>query len=177
MTTIRTTNNPAMLKWAREEVGYSIEQASTAMGISIEALQKAEAGDHQLTLNQLRTAAVKYNCPFGYFYFEKEPYKKSFESVPDYRVDPAFVGVNHFRLYLEIKKVRDQRLVYLELAESLQIPVRDFQVLSEKNTSKTANTVRQRLNVSAEEIYSLKFVCVSRVPLRVVDDSTCPWKL
>lgn len=157
MTTIRTSNNPAMLKWARDEVGYSLEQASNAIGISIGILQKAEAGDHQLTLNQLRTAAVKYNCPFGYFYFKDLPHKKSFEPVPDFRIDPVFIGVNHYRLFLEIKKARDQRMVFLELAKTLENPVKKFQALKETNISATAKLVRRRLNVSDAEIASLKF--------------------
>jgi Zn-dependent peptidase ImmA (M78 family)/transcriptional regulator with XRE-family HTH domain len=157
MTTIRTSNNPAMLKWARDEVGYSLEQASAAIGISIGILQKAEAGDHQLTLNQLRTTAVKYNCPFGYFYFKDLPHKTTFKSVPDFRLDPAFIGVNHYRLFLEIKKARDQRLVFLELAKTLENPVKKFQALKETNISAAAKLVRRRLNVTEAEIASLKF--------------------
>ena len=59
-----------MLVWAREEVGYSIEQAAEAIGLPVEKLEAAESEEHQLTLNQLRTAAEKYGCPFGYFYFD-----------------------------------------------------------------------------------------------------------
>jgi len=67
MSTVRTSCNPAMLVWAREEVGYTTEQASVAIGVSVDVLQAAESGARALTLNQLRKAAEQYDFPFGYF--------------------------------------------------------------------------------------------------------------
>ncbi len=146
-----------MLIWAREEVGYSIEQAAEAIGLSFEMLCAAESGDHQLTLNQLRKAAEKYSCPFGYFYFTEPPYKKSYEPVPDYRIEPGLVGVDHYRLNLEIKKARDRRLVFLELADHIDTPIKMFQLLAETNITTSAKIIRERLNVKEIEISSLQF--------------------
>ena len=157
MVSIRTSNNHVMLVWAREEVGYSIEQAAEAIGLSVETLEAAESGDKQLTLNQLRTAAEKYGFPFGYFYLTKPPHGKSFKPVPDYRIEPGIVGVDHYRLNLEIKKARDRRLMFLELAGSLDIPSKTFHLLSETNIKTAGKIIRERLNINDIEISSLKF--------------------
>lgn len=159
MTTIRTSNNSFMLAWAREEVGYTLEQAAEAIGISVDKLKVAESGNHQLTLNQLRTAAEQYGCPFGYFYLSKQPYKKSFKPLPDFRIEPDYIGVDHYRLHLEIKKVRDRRSVYLELAKSINSPIDVFHRITESSLTNNANTVRKRLNVddSDSEVYFLKY--------------------
>lgn len=146
-----------MLVWARKEVGYSIEQAAEATGLSVRRLETAESGDNPLTLKQLRTAAEKYGIPFGYFYLAKPPHKNSFKPLPDYRIESGLAGTDHYRLNLEIKKTRDQRLVFLELANSLDIPTKTFQLLSTENIIMSGRIIRERLNVNAIEISSLQY--------------------
>ena len=157
MAAIRTSNNPDMLIWAREEIGYSAEQAAEAIGISVESLINAESGKGSLTLNQLRKAAEKYNSPFGYFYLSKPPYEKSYEEVPDFRVEPGLHGIDHYRLNLEIKKVRDQRLVFIELASSLEMELNSFQVIHDHFAENIGTTIRERLNILDSEVSSLSF--------------------
>jgi Zn-dependent peptidase ImmA (M78 family) len=157
MTSIRTSNNPEMLEWAREEVGYTLEQAAHAIGVSVDKLKAAESGDRSLTLNQLRTAADKYNCPFGYFYLSKPPYKKSYKPVPDYRIEPGFIGVEHYRLNLEIKKARDRRLLYFDLLTSLDLEAEPFQPLPQSGMSIFGSPIRRRLGIADSEISSLDF--------------------
>ncbi len=146
-----------MLVWAREEVGYTVEQAADALGLSAETLLAAESNKHQLTLNQLRTAAEKYNCPFGFFYLSKPPYKKSFKPLPDYRLEPGLAGKAHYRLDLEIKKVRDRRLVFLDLAKSLDNPIKPFKILPKATPKSIGIHLRKRLIISNHELDSLQF--------------------
>jgi Zn-dependent peptidase ImmA (M78 family) len=165
MSVIRTTNNPKMLIWAREEIGYTIQQASEATGISEAILIAAEAGEHKLTLNQLRLAAEKYDIPFGYFYFSEPPHKNSFKPVPDFRIEPNFRGNNHYRLEYEIKKCRDNREVFLELAQSLNEEINAFKVIQPKMSGNVGSEVRERLSISDRDISSLTY-----------DDSYNYWK-
>jgi len=146
-----------MLIWAREEVGYTVEQAADAIGLPAETLLAAESNKHQLTLNQLRTAAEKYNCPFGFFYLSKPPHKKSFKPVPDYRLEPGLAGKPHYRLDLEIKKVRDRRLIFLDLAKSLDNPIKPFKIFSKETPKSIGIHLRNRLKISNLELASLKF--------------------
>lgn len=158
MASIRTSNNPKMLEWAREEVGYTLEQAAHAIGVSVDKLKAAESSsDNPLTLNQLRTAADKYNCPFGYFYLSKPPYKKSYKPVPDYRIEPGFIGIEHYKLNLEIKRARDRRLLYFDLLTNLDLEIDPFQLLPQSRTPNLGSHIRRRLGIADAEISSLTF--------------------
>jgi Zn-dependent peptidase ImmA (M78 family) len=146
-----------MLVWAREEVGFSIEQAAEAIGVSVECLRAAESGEKALTLTQLRNAAEKFDFPFGYFYLSSPPASKSYKPVPDFRIEPSLVGSNHFRLNLEIRKSRVQREIFVDLAASLEMKIKPFQVLSEPYPTNIGNLIRDRLGVTNSEINSLDF--------------------
>lgn len=145
-----------MLTWAREEVGYSIEQAAEAIGVSTETLQAAEDGKRPLTLNQLRKASEQYDFPFGYFYLSQPPYEKSYKPVPDFRTEPSFVGVNHHRLALEIKRVRDRRLVFMDISASLDTEIKPFALLPE-DVHQAELLIRKRLGVAEDELSALKY--------------------
>ena len=157
MSVIRTTNNPRMLSWAREDIGYRIQQASEATGISESMLLAAEAGEHKLTLNQLRFAAEKYDIPFGYLYFSEPPHKHLHKPVPDFRIEPDFRGNNHFRLDYEIKKCRDNREVFLELALSLDEEVNAFKVFRTEKINNVGSEIRSRLGVADKDISLLTY--------------------
>ncbi len=157
MSPIRTSNNPNMLVWARKEVGYTIEQAAEAIGVSVENLSAAESGTRPLTLNQLRKAAEQYDFPFGYFYLAKPPHEDSFKPIPDYRIAPGLVGVDHHRLHLEIKKARDRRELFIDLIRQLDTEVKAFQLLSSRRPAHVGSFLRERLGVSDTEIASLSY--------------------
>lgn len=156
MASIRTNNNPAMLIWAREEIGYNVEQAAKAIGISTESLISAEAGEHSLTLNQLRKAADVYGFSFGYFYLKQPPRRKTYKPVPDFRIQPGLYGTDHYRLHLEIKKARDRRDTFLELAHSLELETVSFTPLASPEPKNTGSVIRKRLGVSTNEIRPLR---------------------
>lgn len=157
MSAIRTTNNHLMLEWAREEIGYTIDQAAEALGLSPEALRSAELGKHPLTLIQLRKAAEKFDVPFGFFYLSKPPYPKSFKPIPDFRIEPGFFGMNHHRLGLEIKKCRDRREVFIDLANKLDEKIKPFEVVAENKPLDIGVVIRQRLGISIRDIAKLNF--------------------
>lgn len=157
MSAIRTSNNHAMLVWAREEVGYTIEQAAEAIGVSVDTLKAAESDVRPLTLNQLRKAAEKYDFPFGYFYLSSPPYNKSFEPIPDFRIEPGLVGVDHYRLGLEIKRARDRRLVFFDLAANLGMELKPFRLLPEKDPANIGSFIRERLVVTVSDMSSLSY--------------------
>lgn len=157
MSSIRTTNNPDMLIWAREEVGYTIEQAAEAIGVSVESLKAAESEGRPLTLNQLRKAAEKYDFPFGYFYLSAPPADKSFKPIPDFRIEPGLVGINHYRLNLEIKKSRERRAIFVDLAASLEMETKTFQLITEPYPENIGSLIRDRLGISDSDINSLDF--------------------
>lgn len=153
---IRTSCNPAQLKWAREEAGLSIEQAALALDISTNALLSAEQGEHFLTLNQLREASKKFNYPYGYFYLKELPKVKKHRPVPDFRVDPNFQHKEHYQLNLILKKIRDRRETYEDLITPLGYEVKRFKVLGGNHTN-LGSQIRARLNVSELDIAKLTY--------------------
>lgn len=155
MATIRTSSNPAMLGWARKEIGYSVEEAAEAIGISKETLEAAEAGDHKLTLVQLRKVADVFDTPFGYFYLTEIPRENSYKPVPDFRMDPDLIGVSHHRLFLEIKKVRARREIFLDLANEFGRDVTPFRLIQGGDPIATARIARDRLGVTDASVASL----------------------
>jgi Zn-dependent peptidase ImmA (M78 family)/DNA-binding XRE family transcriptional regulator len=157
MATIRTNSNPEMLRWAREEVGLTLEQAALALGVSVESLAAAEDGAQSLTLHQLLKAADVYGFPFGYFYFTEPPREKSYKPVPDFRVEPNLIGQDHPRLHLELKRARERREVFLDLAAHLDIEVPPFQTLPKPTPKRVGEFVRERLRVRDSEISLLRF--------------------
>ncbi len=65
---------PEMLKWAREQVGLSIDQAANfVQELSPERLLAWESGKESPTLQDLETLGELYDCPVGYFFLELPP--------------------------------------------------------------------------------------------------------
>jgi Zn-dependent peptidase ImmA (M78 family) len=146
-----------MLVYARKEIGYTIEQAADAIGVSSDTLALVESGKHCLTLNQLRNAAEKYDFPLGYFYLSSPPPEKSFKPIPDFRVEPSLHGVDHYRLNLEIKKCRERRNIFIDLAARLEMEVKPFQLLPDESARNVGSLIRERLGVLDTDFNTLKF--------------------
>ncbi len=157
MAIIRTSCNPAQLRWAREEAGLSIEQAALALAISSKTLLSAEQGEHSLTLNQLREASKKYNYPYGYFYLKELPKVKKHKPIPDFRVDPSLQHKEHFQLNLILKKIRDRRETYIDLIEPLGYEIKQFKILENNQSNNLGSQIRTRLNVSELDIAKLSY--------------------
>lgn len=72
--------NPAILAWARETAGLSVEEAAERLGLSnsarssaIEKLSALESGDELPTRNQLLKFASTYRRPLTTFYMHEPP--------------------------------------------------------------------------------------------------------
>ncbi|MHA1770212.1 MAG: ImmA/IrrE family metallo-endopeptidase [Candidatus Thorarchaeota archaeon] len=78
----RARINPLILRWAREERGLSIEEASKKIGVSETKLKACESGDDTLTLRQFRQAAQVYRRPTAIFYLRTTP---SSLKIPEFR--------------------------------------------------------------------------------------------
>ncbi len=64
--------NPELLRWAREQCGYSISEA-TKGDLSPEKLEKAEKGEDKLTFKQFLKLAKRYKRPPAFFYLNNPP--------------------------------------------------------------------------------------------------------
>lgn len=83
--------NPAILSWAREKAGLTIEDAARAIGMSGEQaalrLEEMEVGKRDPTRRQLLKMSDKYRRPLLTFYLEKPPEAAppthDFRTLPD----------------------------------------------------------------------------------------------
>lgn len=110
----------AMLAWARETSGHTLEDAAGRMGrgFTPERLLAFERGDRQPTLAQARKLADIYGRPLGILYLPVPPEEPDLPA--DYRLGStvAEAGVSP-RLRKLVRRMHDLRATALDLAEDL----------------------------------------------------------
>jgi Zn-dependent peptidase ImmA (M78 family)/transcriptional regulator with XRE-family HTH domain len=141
----------AMLRWARESAGLSLDAAARAIGVTPARLADAEADAGHITVRQLRDAARVYARPMAAFFLPAPPHESAgvhdfrrLPGMPDDSLSPA--------LRRELRRLRRRRAVALELAEELGTPVPDVGIdLSTTVDAEVAATqVRTVLGVTTE---------------------------
>jgi Zn-dependent peptidase ImmA (M78 family) len=88
------TVNPAILKWAREKAGLSLDQAAAKLGFSNPArLEALEQGEQDPTRRQLVLMSEKYHRPLLTFYLPQPPRPankgQDFRTLPQRRAPAA----------------------------------------------------------------------------------------
>lgn len=134
--------HPQLLVWARETAGFSIEEASKKIHVSIEKLADCESGEQSLTFKQLQDAANAYKRPLALFFLPDAPAREA--NVQDFRLDrevtdkPLAPAVN-----IEIRRARQHRDEAIELARELDEELLMFTATA--NMSESPDIVAQRL--------------------------------
>lgn len=144
---------PAVLRWARESTGYSIEDAASKIGVSWSELEAAEEGYDLLTLRQAEKAAAAYERPLAALFLPSPPREEPAEAVfrrlpgapaPPWPPEMALLSRrvrDRQEAVVELHEILEQDSRWAELSQELQ--VRDVQAL--------ALLVRERLGISIEE--------------------------
>ena len=83
--------NPAILRWARERTGYSLQDIAARFGKGVEEVAQWEEGVAVPTYNQLeRLAYTYYKRPIALFFFPEPPEEpepeESFRTLPDFEI-------------------------------------------------------------------------------------------
>lgn len=77
---------PSALRWARESIGYTLDEAAQRLNIKTEALWLAEEGGDYLTVRQAEAAAKLYERPLAALFLpeppEEEPQEAQFRRLP-----------------------------------------------------------------------------------------------
>lgn len=137
--------NPAMIKWAREDAGYSLEDLPK----SLKDAEKWENGEKTPTWADLRNLAKKYKRP-SFFYFLTEPPKEENDLI-EFRSDEKMEEYSP-NLRLEIRKAKFRRNAFLHIYEDMGVKVPTFNqhVTSTNNVHQLAIHIRNYLNVDFE---------------------------
>ena len=110
--------NPEILRWARETIGMSAEDAVRKLGlklVSTETIEKWEIGEGAPTYSQLEKLAGKvYRRPIAIFFFPSPPEEES--PVQSLRVDPnSRLCVMSPRMHILRRRALAMRLNLAEL--------------------------------------------------------------
>lgn len=92
MTIRATAANPAILKWARERAGLSVQQVADSLKRDPDDITAWEAGEHAPTFRQLETLAHRlYKRPVAVFFFPAAPPEpeitSEFRTMPSSEID------------------------------------------------------------------------------------------
>lgn len=116
--TVRAIVKPELLRWAREDAGFSTAEAAKKVRVKVERLEGWERGELQPTVNQLRTLGRVYKRPLAVFYLSEPP--TTFQALRDFRRLPSGEGGEETpELRLEIRKAQYRREVALSLYRAL----------------------------------------------------------
>lgn len=109
---------PSALRWARESIGYELEEAADRIGVSAEKLAAAERGDAYLTLRQAEEAARRYERPLAALFVSEppveEPPEAQFRRLPG---APALPWPREMRALA--KRIRARQAASAELYDAL----------------------------------------------------------
>ncbi|MFN7970976.1 MAG: XRE family transcriptional regulator [Acidobacteriota bacterium] len=106
---------PALLKWARESLGLSVEAAAKKLDVDADVIAAWEAGSDQPTVGMLRKIAHIYKRPLVVFYLPEPP--KGFDAMRDFRRLPSEEprAEPSPALLLEIRRAGERREVAAEI--------------------------------------------------------------
>lgn len=110
---------PAVLRWARESMGLTVDAAAKRIGVSRDKLQEAEAGDVRLTIRQAEKAAKTYDRSTAVLFLPAPPQEESiavkFRRLPDAPPLPWSP-----EMYALSRRIRERQEAALELYELLE---------------------------------------------------------
>ncbi|ACB86079.1 ImmA/IrrE family metallo-endopeptidase [Natranaerobius thermophilus] len=149
--------NPEILKWAREEMNYDIDEAARKIGINSQKLIQWEAGQKMPTLRQLRLIAKLYKRPSAFFYLKDAP-DATKPDLPDYRQLPDENLERTPQMSLQIRRAFERRETYIELLHYLgkSCPEFKFEIDSKISTTELALKIREQLGISIDDQFSWK---------------------
>jgi Zn-dependent peptidase ImmA (M78 family)/DNA-binding XRE family transcriptional regulator len=147
---IRLAVNPAVLRWARETSGATIEDAAKRLRIPPSAFSRWEAEKASLTLTQARSLASYFKRPLAAFLLPEPPP----ESAPpsDFRILPGVRDRFDRKTRLAIRKAQRLRSVAKEIMRAMEretSPNLRTATLSDR-ADQVADGERERLGIAIE---------------------------
>lgn len=121
---VKALINPVMLKWSRDQAGYSLAEAAQKLGFDEARLLGMEEGAEAPSFAKLLDMADLYKRPVSLFYLKEPP--KSWQPIQDFRRLPGPVGDFSPQLNFAIRQARERREVALAVRAEIKEPVQEF---------------------------------------------------
>jgi Zn-dependent peptidase ImmA (M78 family)/DNA-binding XRE family transcriptional regulator len=150
---VKALVNPALISWARETAGYTVEEAAKRLDIEEERLTGWEnpAIDDAPSIPQLRKLAALFKRPLAVFYLSDRP--KGFTVMRDLRRLPD-TGIRRYSpaLQMEIRAANERRELALELAADIEQEIPKFSLTATDNEDPehVGERIRAALRVNSE---------------------------
>lgn len=109
--------NAPLLRWAREDAGYTVDDVARRLGVRQERIAGWEEAVARPSLAQARRLAALFKRPLAFFYLPSPPPTHSF--VADFRRPDPRGGEQSPQLRVEIRRARERREIALRLLEDL----------------------------------------------------------
>jgi transcriptional regulator with XRE-family HTH domain len=138
---------PAVLTWARERAGYSVEDVAHRLRIKPERVAKWEAGEARLTFRRVDALARLFHRPTAIFYMPQPPDER-LPPTKDFRAggagEPDTPGLRY-----QLRLADERRRIAVDLAEGLDEDVRrfDFRTATTENTDDAGTRLRRLLGL------------------------------
>lgn len=123
----RLPYNGAMMRWAREWRGRTLEEAAQKLGVAPDTISDWETGRDIPSVAKARKLADFYGRAFLEFFYDEKPEIKESRLVPDYRIHRGADDPHANREILEIQHWAEiQRVNALDLFDDIQEPPPSF---------------------------------------------------
>jgi Zn-dependent peptidase ImmA (M78 family)/transcriptional regulator with XRE-family HTH domain len=146
---------PSVLKWARESIGVSLEDAAERARVSTDRVAAWEAGEAEPTVAKLRLLAKLYQRPLAVFFLPEPP--KDFDALRDFRKLPDQEERSWSRaLHKVYRRAIEQQQMAVELleADGEQPQTRVPALGLEHDPEDAARLARRALDITLDSQYS-----------------------
>lgn len=146
---------PEVLKWARESIGVTIDDAARRAAVTTDRLTAWETGEAEPTVAKLRALAKLYQRPLAVFFLPDPP--SDFDAMKDFRRLPGSEDHSWSRpLHKVFRRAVEQREIALELFDmDGEVPAVDLPAVSVSDEPEDAARVaRSALGVTLERQFS-----------------------
>lgn len=134
---------PALLEWARNTAGYSLDDAAHKIGVKTSKLRSWEKGYSLPTITQLRKISDVYKRPLAVFFLNAPP--GDIELPSDYRkLDVSASPPPSTELRFAIREANSRRESALELFEDLAVQPTRFSIKAARSDDPEAVAGRIR---------------------------------
>lgn len=153
MPRVKANVTPNVMEWARESCGYSLDDAASKIGRSVDEVSAWESGELQPTIPQARKASEVYKRPLAVFFLPKPP--ADFSTLRDFRRLPSGYSREyspHLNFLIRQTQDRQQWLRdYLRFEETPQLNFIGSAKLS-NGVLRVAETIRAMLGITVDDV-------------------------
>mgnify|MGYP000219495595 CR=1 FL=1 len=152
MTRVEAPANIGVLVWARETLGFDMDRAAKAAGVSPEKVKEWESGTSKPTLRQLEKLADLYRQPLISFFQDDHP--EELDLPTDYRVIHSGDDVSLApETIIAIGEARWRQSVAESLRREMDINIsfRPLRAENQIDAESLAEKARKRLDVTEEK--------------------------